>query len=183
MVQGTQYINSLQAIENSLDWSSQDRDLMSKYSSEFKEVDAAWDRKCAFKNFKCGYCDHTFSTHVKAMCMHVEAHKNDEVIKIGVVKDSKNYNGALRPQHHWYNSHTGNYEMGGTCKLAKIYVPKSCRKVEVIKKGVAVTRVYCRHCDKFHVEVKEPDRPEEHLRSKVKTLGHLTKHEAKCRSK
>ena len=161
-------------IENAVE----DEKLLSEYSSEFTIVDNQRIRKSKFLTYRCKYCELDFATNVKSICQHVEAHKNDEFIKVGVITNGK-FKGLYRPSHHWFNTNINQSSWGTDCRLAKVIIPESRRKVEKVKLGKNITQVFCGKCDKFCVEIENIN-DENQLRSKARHIDYLECHEKKC---
>ena len=105
------------------------------------------------------------------------------IIIYGRVANSKNFDGLLRPEQHWYDTQKCRYSWGNTCRIAKVIVPTSCR-TEIKRGAKSAIKVFCRKCDKFNVEVQSLTADDQKsLDSRAKHMGYLTSHEANCGSK
>ena len=174
----------LESFEKSVQqqFDEEDAKLMLEYEGDFAKVDGNQDgvtRKCKFQNYKCVHCNFTFSTSVKAMCLHVDSHKNDETIRIASVT-SKSFAGLLRPYTHYYDANLEKYHGGSNTKTAKIIIPSSytVREIREDKAGNKFT-VTCRKCEKFSVKVKSVT-GDDNLHGRAKSISWLEAHEKSC---
>ena len=156
--------------------------LLSEYSNYVKvagegEVEYK-GRECKFTNYKCLICKNIFATDIKAMCLHVDAHNNNEVIKWGKVKSGKFFKGNLRPEQHIYDKNLSKFTWGSDCNIAHISYPSAYRVSPPDEKR-STFRIFCKKCDKFHIEVEDLD-PNTNLDSKAKKAGFMRHHEEAC---
>ena len=155
--------------------------MLASYSEEFTIAENSGavlpNRKSKFQKYECKHCSLTFSTSVKAMCLHVDAHKNDETIKCGAIKTG-NFKGELRPEHHWYDTKRCRFAAGTDTRSAKVIIPESNR-VEKIRGDKGGYYIYCRSCVKFRVKCKEPW-GDEQLHGRAKSMSCLEAHESIC---
>ena len=145
-----------------------------EYNDDFICIDASSSAR--FRNYRCHKCEYTFNTSLASMIAHSEAHRQGAFIKISKVSSSdvtRCKSQLYRPEEHYFNANTGQYQRQGDMEIFAVIIPESYNRID--------NSLACRKCNAYAIQFFDSDgQLPAHICSRHASL--LTKHEVHCRS-